>query len=66
VFAPEGGSDKFARFHEALRRYGATRPLPERFSTLESWSYAPLDSANQIAREVERRWLSRQHEGRTP
>src|SRR5690606_16481283 len=27
VFAPEGGSDKFARFHEALRRYGATRPL---------------------------------------
>ena len=29
VFAPEGGSPKFTRFHEALRRHGATRPLPD-------------------------------------
>lgn len=57
VFEPEGGSDKFRRFHAALRRYGATRALPERFSALESWRYAPLDSASRIAREIERRWL---------
>ena len=29
VFAPDGGSPKFTRFHEALRRHGATRPLPD-------------------------------------
>ena len=40
VFAPEGGSPKFTRFHEALRRHGATRPLPDRFERLETWSYA--------------------------
>ena len=34
VFEPEGGSPKFARFHDALRRHGATRPLPVRF---ERW-----------------------------
>lgn len=59
VFDPDGGSQKFARFHDSLRRYGATRPLPARFSQLETWQYAPLDSADQIAREVERRWLAR-------
>lgn len=57
VFEPEGGSAKFTRFHENLRRYGATKPLPERFDNLESWSYAPLDSAAQIAAEIRRRWL---------
>ena len=36
VFEPEGGSPKFTRFHEALRRHGATRPLPERFERLET------------------------------
>ena len=36
VFEPEGGSPKFARFHEALRRHGATRPLPDRFERLET------------------------------
>ena len=56
VFEPEGGSAKFNRFHDALRRYGATRALPERFQQLESWTYAPLDSAAQIALEIERRW----------
>lgn len=61
VFEPEGGSDKFRRFHEALRRYGATRPLADRFSALESWRYTPLDSASQIAREIERRWPLRRH-----
>lgn len=60
VFEPEGGSEKFERFHKALRRYGATRKLPRRFSRLESWRYAPLDSAAEIAREIERRWMARQ------
>ncbi len=59
VFEPEGGSAKFTRFHDALRRYGATRPLPATFDQLESWRYAPLDSAAQIAREIERRWRAR-------
>ena len=43
VFEPEGGSPKFARFHDALRRHGATRPLPARFERLETWSYPPLE-----------------------
>ncbi len=59
VFKPSGGSAKFAWFHEALRQYGATRPLPERFKSLEKWSYEPLDAAATIAREIERRWLDR-------
>ncbi len=59
VFEPEGGSAKFARFHNALRCHGATRPLPAVFERLESWRYVPLDSAALIAREIERRWLTR-------
>jgi len=59
VFAPSDGSSKFRRFHEALREYGATRSLPERFAALESWTYRPLDSAKVIAAEVERRWTRR-------
>jgi hypothetical protein len=59
VFEPSGGSAKFRRFHDALRRYGATRPLPETARTLEGWSYEPIHSAAQIAREIERRWIER-------
>lgn len=59
VFEPSGGSAKFRRFHDALRRYGATRPLPDAATTLETWDYRPLDSATRIAREIERRWLAR-------
>lgn len=59
VFEPDGGSVKFNSFHESLRRYGATKKLPESFTALESWSYRPLDSAAQIAAEIERRWCSR-------
>jgi mitochondrial fission protein ELM1 len=59
VFEPEGGSPKFARFHEALRHHGATRPLPARFERLETWSYPPLDSASVIAAEIARRWTKR-------
>jgi uncharacterized protein len=59
VFYPDGGSAKFDRFHRALERYGATRPLPRRFERFETWSYAPLNSAETIAREVARRWEKR-------
>lgn len=59
VFEPSGGSAKFRRFHEALRACGATRPLPDRVDALDSWQYAPLDSAAAIAAEVARRWQRR-------
>jgi mitochondrial fission protein ELM1 len=59
VFQPSGGSAKFERFHESLRRYGATRLLPETVTKLETWTYTPLDSAQEIAREIERRLTRR-------
>jgi mitochondrial fission protein ELM1 len=59
VFEPEGGSPKFTRFHDTLRRHGATRPLPERFERLETWSYTPLNSSETIAAEIARRWAKR-------
>jgi mitochondrial fission protein ELM1 len=62
IFEGDGGRGTFARFHEALRRYGASRPLPATFDRLESWDYAPLDSAVSIAREIERRWLERKRQ----
>ena len=60
VFEPSGGSAKFARFHQSLRRYGATRSMPEPITSLDEWSYEPLDAAVAIAREIEARWLRRQ------
>lgn len=59
VFEPSGGSAKFRRFHEALRQAGATRPLREGIDPADKWTYEPLDSAHEIAAEVERRWLNR-------
>jgi uncharacterized protein len=59
VFMPSGGSAKFTRFHDALRRHGATRPLPEAPGALDSWTYQPLDSGQTIASEIERRWQQR-------
>jgi len=59
VFHPAGGSAKFDRFHRALERHGATRPLPSRFEHFQTWSYAPLNSAESIAQEVTRRWGKR-------
>ncbi len=61
VFEPAGGSAKFHRFHEALRKAGATRPLPDHPASLQHWTYEPMDSAATIAAEVERRWLNRRH-----
>lgn len=40
IFDLEGGSAKFSRFHDALRRKGMTRPFT---GALENWSYAPPD-----------------------
>ncbi len=59
VFTPSGGSDKFARFHAALNQAGATRPLPDHLGSWQTWTYAPLFSAAEIAAEIERRWTRR-------
>ncbi|MEM7748386.1 MAG: mitochondrial fission ELM1 family protein [Pseudomonadota bacterium] len=59
VFSPAGGSAKFQRFHDALKGHGATRELPDKFETLETWEYAPLNSAELIAQEICARWLQR-------
>ncbi|MDX2258239.1 MAG: mitochondrial fission ELM1 family protein [Hyphomicrobiaceae bacterium] len=56
IFTPSGGSAKFTRFHERLAERGATRPLPDRFAALAAWTYAPLDSAQEIAEEIRRRF----------
>lgn len=56
VFEPDGGSPKFTRFHAALAARGATRPMPAVFERLESWTYAPVSSAVEIAEEIARRW----------
>lgn len=56
VFHADGGSPKFARFHKALTDYGATRSFPEPFVGLESWDYAPLNSAASIAAEIAQRY----------
>jgi mitochondrial fission protein ELM1 len=56
VFTPGGGSAKFRRFHAALQARGATRPLPDELSAIPQWTYAPLHSDDEIAREIERRW----------
>lgn len=55
VFEPEGGAEKFKVFHAALRDLGVTRPAPERFEAIETWSYPTLDAAATIADEIERR-----------
>jgi mitochondrial fission protein ELM1 len=57
VFSPGGGSAKFRRFHTALQTHGATRPMPDEFSEIPQWSYDPLFSDDEIAREIERRWF---------
>jgi uncharacterized protein len=66
VFDPGGGSAKFTRFHEALRRHGATRPLPDHFERLETWTYEALNSAETIAAEIARRWAKRRQMLGTP
>jgi mitochondrial fission protein ELM1 len=52
----KGGSAKFARFHQALRQAGATRPFAGR---LEHWSYRPLRDTEAAAAEIRRRLAAR-------
>jgi mitochondrial fission protein ELM1 len=48
----DGGSEKFARFHGALRDAGITR----RFTgAIESWRYTPPDDTARAAAEIRRR-----------
>ena len=58
VFYPDGGSAKFRRFHNALEATGATRSLPAGLSTIEPWTYQPLNSAETIAAQIAVRWLA--------
>jgi hypothetical protein len=48
----EGGSAKFARFHQELRELGATRPFEGK---LARWSYPPLRDTEAAAAEIRRR-----------
>lgn len=46
-----GASRRQRRFHEELRRLGATRPFT---GALERWSYEPIRDAERVAAEVKR------------
>ncbi|MDE1901870.1 MAG: mitochondrial fission ELM1 family protein [Alphaproteobacteria bacterium] len=46
-----GGSDKFRRFHQAMRDDGMARPFTGK---LEQWDYAPLDDMRLVADRVRR------------
>lgn len=52
VIELDGGSAKFARFHEGLRIAGITRPFD---GTLETWSYDAPDDTARVADEIVRR-----------
>ena len=56
----DGGSAKFARFHQTLRETGATRPFAGR---LEQWSYPPLRDTETSAAEIRRRLAARAETG---
>ena len=44
-----GGSDKFRRFHQAMRDDGLTRPFADR---LEMWNYPPLNDVELVAERI--------------
>ena len=52
----EGGSAKFAAFHESMRAAGITRPFG---GALEHWDYAPPDDTARAAEEIRRRMAAR-------
>jgi mitochondrial fission protein ELM1 len=56
VFSPDGGSERYKRFHDGLRRYGATQALTLQTDPRDRWAYAPLDAAPRIAAEIARRF----------
>ena len=45
-----GGSDKFRRFHQAMRDDGMTRPFTGK---IETWHYAPLDDMRLVAERIQ-------------
>jgi len=51
VIPLEGGSEKFRRFHQALRDDGMTRPFT---GELEQWSYQPLRDVQLVADRIKR------------
>ncbi|MGB8275213.1 MAG: mitochondrial fission ELM1 family protein [Alphaproteobacteria bacterium] len=55
VFELEGGSPKFRRFHDEMKRAGFTRPFD---GTLSDWSHEPLDETKAVAAAIRER-LSR-------
>jgi len=59
VFSPSGGSEKFRRYHEALKQVGATRELKPELPVTFDWAHAPIFAADQIARAIEERWQNR-------
>jgi hypothetical protein len=52
VVALDGGSEKFDRFHAAMREAGYTRPFTGR---LDDWRYTPPDDTARAAAEIARR-----------
>ena len=56
VFELEGGSAKFARFHQALRDAGISRPFR---GAIERWVYTPPDDTARAAAEIRRRYAAR-------
>jgi mitochondrial fission protein ELM1 len=57
----DGGDAKFARFHEAMRKAGITRPFAGR---IESWSYTPPDDTARAGAAL--RELVMTHAARRP
>ncbi|MGE4351811.1 MAG: mitochondrial fission ELM1 family protein [Bdellovibrionales bacterium] len=49
VIPLSGGSEKFRRFHQALRDDGMTRPFTGK---LETWTYTPLNDVQLVANRV--------------
>ncbi len=49
----DGGSRKFARFHQAMREASITRPFT---GTIESWRYTPPNDTALAADEIRRRF----------
>jgi len=47
-----GGSDKFRRFHDAMREAGITRPFT---GAIEHWTYSVPDDTARAAAEIRRR-----------
>lgn len=56
ILALDGGDAKFARFHEAMRKAGITRPFA---GDIEQWSYTPPDDTARAGAALRTLVLSR-------